>query len=272
MISRPPTRTARSSCFRRPWARNRAARRRRRSIFRSSPPSRSSTASAIPRVWATPCGSWCSTRRSTRWTASALWKACACCGGWGFRRSSARRRTRSQTSCRSRTARCWSTSRNTVCTSCRSAGSSRRSKSRAGASKPRACTSVLLRPEGEGFRMGTFGRLVFCAVRIQIVGKTIVFSTGSNRGQAPRFFCRGKAPETDRKTRLRDTSQNGLHGEKKLHPSLRYGQMSLCRKHKNERIDFLIIGRLSEIVENSKKNVPMSRESSIINTIIRRDG
>ena len=102
--------------------------------------------------------------------------------------------------------------------------------------------------------------------------KTIVFSTGSNRGQAPRFFCRGKAPETDRKTRLRDTSQNGLHGEKKLHPSLRYGQMSLCRKHKNERIDFLIIGRLSEIVENSKKNVPMSRESSIINTIIRRDG
>lgn len=34
-----------------------AARRRRRSIFRSSPPSRSSTASAIPRVWATPCGS-----------------------------------------------------------------------------------------------------------------------------------------------------------------------------------------------------------------------
>ena len=99
------------------------------------------------------------------------------------------------------------------------------------------------------------------------------FSTVSNRGQAPRFFFgRGKAPETDRKTRLRDTSQNGLHGEEKLHPSLRYGQMSLCRKHKNERIDFLIIGRLSEIVENSKKNVPMSRESSIINTIIRRDG
>ena len=54
-------------------------------------------------------------------------------GKW---RSSARRRTRSQTSCRSRTARCWSTSRNTVCTSCRSAGSSRRSKNRAGASKP----------------------------------------------------------------------------------------------------------------------------------------
>ena len=99
------------------------------------------------------------------------------------------------------------------------------------------------------------------------------FSTVSNRGQAPRFFLwQRKSSETDRKTRLRDTSQNRLHGEGKLHPSLRYGQMSLCRKHKNERIDFLIIGRLSEIVENSKKNVPVSRESSIINTIIRRDG
>ena len=99
------------------------------------------------------------------------------------------------------------------------------------------------------------------------------FSTVSNRGQTPRFFLwQRKGSETDRKTRLRDTSQNKLHGEGKLHPSLRYGQMSLCRKHKNERIDFLIIGRLSEIVENSKKNVPVSRESSIINTIIRRDG
>ena len=99
------------------------------------------------------------------------------------------------------------------------------------------------------------------------------FSTVSNRGQTPRFFLwQRKSSETDRKTRLRDTSQNKLHGEGKLHPSLRYGQMSLCRKHKNERIDFLIIGRLSEIVENSKKNVPVSRESSIINTIIRRDG
>ena len=140
-------------------------------------------------------------------------------------------------------------------------------------SKPGACTSVLMRLEGESFRMGTFGRLVFCAVRTQIVGKTIVFRQSQTGDRLPGFFFgRGKAPETDRKTRLRDTSQNGLHGEKKLHPSLRYGQMSLCRKHKNERIDFLIIGRLSEIVENSKKNVPMSRESSIINTIIRRDG
>ena len=31
--------------------------------------------------------------------------------------------------------------------------------------------------EGESFRMGTFGRLVFCEVRTQIVGKTKFFDS-----------------------------------------------------------------------------------------------
>ena len=34
--------------------------------------------------------------------------------------------------------------------------------------------SVFLLLEGESFRMGTFGRLVFCAVRTQLVGETSV--------------------------------------------------------------------------------------------------
>ena len=35
--------------------------------------------------------------------------------------------------------------------------------------------------EGESFRMGTFGRLVFCEVRTLIVGKTKFFDSKKNR-------------------------------------------------------------------------------------------
>ena len=34
--------------------------------------------------------------------------------------------------------------------------------------------------EGESFRMGTFGRLVFCEARTQIVGKTLFFDSLMN--------------------------------------------------------------------------------------------
>lgn len=102
-----------------------AARPRRRSISRCSRPSRSSTASATPRASATPCVWSCSMRRSTRWTASASWKASVCCVRWGFRPLSARRRTRSQTSCRSPTAPCSSISRSIRCISCGSEGKSK---------------------------------------------------------------------------------------------------------------------------------------------------
>ena len=47
----------------------------------------------------------------------------------------------------------------------------------ANAGKPGACTSVFILLEGESFRMGTFGRLVLCGVRTQIVGQTKFFDS-----------------------------------------------------------------------------------------------